>query len=84
MIKSFTSKIHLKQHSYSHMMIESESFIDHVTTFKKIIFDLKAMNIEHGKEDLELILLCSLLLLYVTFRYIILYGQEAFFLKLSS
>ena len=81
MMKSLTSKLHLKQQLYSHRMIEDMSLKDHLTILKEVVFDLETMKVKYDEEDLGLILLCSLLSSYATFRYTILYSRETLTLE---
>ena len=76
MIKSLTSKLHLKQRLYSYCMIEGMSLEDHLTTFKEIVSDLENMEVKYDEVDLGLILLCSLPSSYATFRDTILYSRD--------
>ena len=76
MTKSLTSKLHLKQRLYSHSMAEGMSLEEHLTTFKEIIADLETLEVKYEKEDLGLMLLCSLPTSYATFRDMILYSRE--------
>ena len=76
MTKSLTSKLHLKQQLYSHRMAEGTSLEDHLTTFKEIVADLETLEVKYEKEDLGLMLLCSLPNSYETFRDTILYSRD--------
>ncbi|KAG8472196.1 hypothetical protein CXB51_036507 [Gossypium anomalum] len=77
MSKTLTSKLHMKQHLYAHRLEEGASVHEHLTVFKEILSNLEAMEVQYDKEDLGLILLCSLPLFYSTFRYTILYSRES-------
>ncbi|KAG8485819.1 hypothetical protein CXB51_019218 [Gossypium anomalum] len=77
MSKTLTSKLHMKQRLYAHHLEESASVHEHLTVFKEILSNLEAMEVQYDKEDLGLILLCSLLPSYSTFRDTILYSQES-------
>ena len=57
MMKSLTSKLHLKQRLYSHHLEEGASPDEHLTTFKEIVSDLETMEVKYDEEDLGLILL---------------------------
>ncbi|RVX13013.1 Retrovirus-related Pol polyprotein from transposon TNT 1-94 [Vitis vinifera] len=46
MMKSLTSKLHLKQQLYSHRMIEDMSLKDHLTILKEVVFDLETMKLD--------------------------------------
>ncbi|KAG8501651.1 hypothetical protein CXB51_004782 [Gossypium anomalum] len=61
MSKTLTSKLHMKQRLYAHRLEEGAS----------------AMEVQYDKEDLGLILLCSLPPSYSTFRDTILYSRES-------
>ncbi|KAG8486717.1 hypothetical protein CXB51_020156 [Gossypium anomalum] len=50
---------------------------EHLTVFKEILSNLEAMEVQYDKEDLGLILLCSLPPSYSTFRDTILYSRES-------
>ena len=50
---------------------------EHLTVFKEILSNLEAMEVQYDKEDLGLILLCSLPPSYSTFRDTILYSYES-------
>ena len=76
MMKSLTSKLHLKLRLYSHRLEEGRSFHDHLTTFKEIVSNLQTMKVKYDEEDLGLILLCSLPLSYSSFRDVILYSHD--------
>ena len=75
MMKSFTSKLHLKQRLYH--MAEATSLKEHLTTFKEIVADLETLEVNYEEEDLGLMLLCSLPNSYATFRDTILYSRDA-------
>ncbi|KAG8496686.1 hypothetical protein CXB51_007936 [Gossypium anomalum] len=77
MSKTLTSKLHMKQRLYAHRLEEGASVHEHLTVFKEILSNLEAMKVQYDKEDLELILLCSLPLSYSTFRDTILYSRES-------
>ncbi|KAG8492784.1 hypothetical protein CXB51_010266 [Gossypium anomalum] len=77
MLKTLTSKLHMKQHLYAHHLEEGASVHEHLTVFKEILSNLKVMEVQYGKEDLGLILLCSLPPSYSTFRDTILYGCKS-------
>ena len=49
MMKSLTSKLHLKQRLYSHCMTKDMSLEDHLTVFKKIVSDLEAMEVKYNE-----------------------------------
>ena len=76
MTKSLTSKLHLKHRLYSHNMVEGTSLEEHLMTFKELLVDLETLEVKYEKEDLGLILLCSLPVLYATFRDTILYSRD--------
>ncbi|KAG8481211.1 hypothetical protein CXB51_025954 [Gossypium anomalum] len=61
MSKTLTSKLHMKQRLYAHRLEEGAS----------------AMEVQYDKEDLGLILLCSLPPSYSTFRDTILYSRKS-------
>ncbi|KAG8501080.1 hypothetical protein CXB51_003194 [Gossypium anomalum] len=75
--KTLTSKLHMKQCLYAHRLEEGVSVHKHLTVFKKILSKLEAMEVQYGKEDLGLVLLCSLPSSYSTFRDTILYSHES-------
>ncbi|KAG8474442.1 hypothetical protein CXB51_034036 [Gossypium anomalum] len=75
--KTLTSKLHMKQRLYTHRLKEGASVHEHLTVFKEILSSLEAMEVQYDKEDLGLILLCSLPLSYSTFRDMILYSRES-------
>ncbi|KAG8478014.1 hypothetical protein CXB51_027814 [Gossypium anomalum] len=77
MSKTLTSKLHMKQHLYAHRLEEGASVHEHLTVFKKILSNLEAMEVQYDKEDLGLILLCSLPPSFSTFRDTILYSRES-------
>ncbi|KAG8502413.1 hypothetical protein CXB51_000424 [Gossypium anomalum] len=62
---------------YAHRLEEGASVHEHLTVFKEILSNLEAMGVQYDKEDLGLILLCSLALSYSTFRDTILYSRES-------
>ena len=76
MKKSLPSKMHLKQHLYSHRMVKGTSLEDHLTVFKDIVSDLESMELKVEDEDLALILLCSLPPSYRNFVQTLLYSRE--------
>ena len=45
-------------------------------TFKEIVTDLETLEVKYEEEDLGLILLCSLPILYASFRDMILYSRD--------
>ncbi|KAG8474857.1 hypothetical protein CXB51_031589 [Gossypium anomalum] len=77
MSKTLTSKLHMKQRLYAHRLEEGASVHEHLTVFKEILSNLEAMEVQYDKEDLGLILLCSLPPSYPTFRDTILYSRES-------
>ncbi|KAG8474742.1 hypothetical protein CXB51_031399 [Gossypium anomalum] len=77
MSKTLTSKLHMKQRLYAHRLEEGASVHEHLTVFKEILSNLEAMEVQYDKEDLGLILLCSLPPSYSTFRDTILYSRES-------
>ncbi|KAG8489499.1 hypothetical protein CXB51_017516 [Gossypium anomalum] len=77
MSKTLTSKLHMKQRFYAHRLKEGTSVHKHLTVFKEILSDLEAMKVQYDKEDLGLILLCSLPPSYSTFRDTISYSCES-------
>ncbi|KAG8483701.1 hypothetical protein CXB51_023428 [Gossypium anomalum] len=77
MSKTLTSKLHMKQRLYAYRLEEGASVHEHLTVFKEILSNLEAMEVQYDKEDLGLILLCSLPPSYSTFRDTILYSRES-------
>ncbi|KAG8498774.1 hypothetical protein CXB51_005214 [Gossypium anomalum] len=77
MSKTLTSKLHMKQRVYAYRLEEGASVHEHLTVFKEILLNLEAMEVQYDKEDLGLILLCSLPPSYLTFRDTILYSRES-------
>ncbi|KAG8491252.1 hypothetical protein CXB51_014428 [Gossypium anomalum] len=77
MLKTLTSKLHMKQRLYAHRLEEGASVHEHLTVFKEILSNLEIMEVQYDKEDLGLILLCSLPPSYSTFRDMILYSRES-------
>ncbi|KAG8472814.1 hypothetical protein CXB51_034622 [Gossypium anomalum] len=77
MSKTLTSKLHMKQRLYAHRLEEGASVHEHLIVFKEILSNLEAMEVQYDKEDLGLILLCSLPPSYSTFRDTILYSRES-------
>ncbi|KAG8474612.1 hypothetical protein CXB51_031249 [Gossypium anomalum] len=77
MLKTLTSKLHMKQRLYAHCLEEGASVHEHLTVFKEILSNLEAMEVQYDKEDLGLILLCSFLPSYSTFRDTILYSRKS-------
>ncbi|KAG8489116.1 hypothetical protein CXB51_017164 [Gossypium anomalum] len=67
----------MKQRLYAHHLEEDASVHEHLTVFKEILSNLEAMEVQYDKEDLGLILLCSLPPSYSTFRDTILYSRES-------
>src|SRR5207244_7709898 len=76
MSNDLTSKMHVKMKLFSHKLQEGGSLLNHLSTFKEIVFDLKTMEVKFDDEDLALILLCSLPLSYLNFRDTILYSHD--------
>lgn len=66
----------LKQHLYFHRMSEGNLIDDHLATFKEIVANLKMLEVKYDKNDFALMLLCSLLPSYSTFRDTILYNRD--------
>ncbi|KAG8473091.1 hypothetical protein CXB51_035032 [Gossypium anomalum] len=77
MSKTLTRKLHMKQRLYAHRLEEGASVHEYLTVFKEILSNLEAMEVQYDKEDLGLILLCSLPPSYSTFRDTILYSRES-------
>ncbi|KAG8481754.1 hypothetical protein CXB51_027217 [Gossypium anomalum] len=77
MSKTLTSKLHMKQRLYAHRLEEGASVHEHLSVFKEILSNLEAMEVQYDKEELGLILLCSLPPSYSTFRDTILYSRES-------
>ncbi|KAG8474315.1 hypothetical protein CXB51_033529 [Gossypium anomalum] len=77
MSKTLTSKLHMKQHLYAHRLEKGASVHEHLTVFKEILSNLEVIEVQYDKEDLGLILLCSLPPSYSTFRDTILYCRES-------
>ncbi|KAG8478984.1 hypothetical protein CXB51_028893 [Gossypium anomalum] len=77
MSKTVTSKLNMKQCLYAHHLEEDASVHEHLIVFKEILSNLEAMEVQYDKEDLGLILLCSLPPSYSTFRDTILYSCES-------
>ncbi|KAG8495946.1 hypothetical protein CXB51_009450 [Gossypium anomalum] len=77
MSKTLTSKLHMKQRLYAHRLEEGASVHEHLIVFKEILSNLEAMEVQYDKEDLGLILFCSLPPSYSTFRDTILYSHES-------
>lgn len=75
MVKSLTSKLHLKQSLYSHRLIEGNFLEDHLSVFKKLVVDLEIIEVKYD-EDLRSIFLCSLPPSYVSFRNTIFYSGD--------
>ncbi|KAG8473058.1 hypothetical protein CXB51_035009 [Gossypium anomalum] len=75
--KDQKAKLHMKQRLYAHYLEEGASVHEHLTVFKEILSNLKAMEVQYDKEDLGLILLCSLPPSYSIFRDTILYSRES-------
>ncbi|KAG8488852.1 hypothetical protein CXB51_016759 [Gossypium anomalum] len=67
----------MKQCLYAHRLEEGASIHEHLTIFKEILSNLEAVEVQYDKEDLGLILLCSLPPSYLTFRDTILYSRES-------
>ena len=57
-------------------MTEGTSLEKHLTTFKEIVEDLETLEVKYEEKDLGLILSCSLLALYATFKDTILYSHD--------
>ena len=57
-------------------MAEGTSLEQHLTNFKELVANLETLEVKYKEEDLGLILLCSLLVLYATFRDMILYSRD--------
>ena len=62
MMKSLTSKLHLKQRLYLHRMEEGTSLEEHLMTFKEIVADLETLEVKYEEEDLGLMLLFRFLI----------------------
>ena len=57
-------------------MSKGTSLEEHLMTFKEIVADLGTLEVKYEEEDLELRLLCSFLISYVTFKDTILYSCD--------
>ncbi|KAG8496765.1 hypothetical protein CXB51_007998 [Gossypium anomalum] len=77
MSKTLTSKLHMKLRLYAHRLEEGASVYEHLIVFKEIFSNLEAMEVQYDKEDLGLILLCSLPPPYSIFRDTILYSRKS-------
>ncbi|KAH1038446.1 hypothetical protein J1N35_040189 [Gossypium stocksii] len=77
MSKTLISKLHMKQLLYAHRLEEGASVHEHLTVFKKILSNLEAIEVQYDKEDIGLILLCSLPPSYLTFKGTNLYSRES-------
>ncbi|KAG8482553.1 hypothetical protein CXB51_024224 [Gossypium anomalum] len=66
------------ENSNKQVAYEAASVHEHLTVFKEILSNLEAMEVQYDKEDLGLILLCSLAPSYSTFKDTILYSRESF------
>ncbi|KAG8486278.1 hypothetical protein CXB51_019698 [Gossypium anomalum] len=62
---------------YAHRLEEGASVHEHLTVFKEILSNLEAMEVQYDKENLMLILFCSLPSSYSTFRDTILYSRKS-------
>ncbi|KAG8481358.1 hypothetical protein CXB51_026131 [Gossypium anomalum] len=62
---------------YVHHLEEGASVHEHLTVFKEILSNLEAIEVQYDKEDLGLILLCSLPPSYSTFRDTILHSRKS-------
>ena len=51
MTKSVPIKLYLKQRLYSHRLAESTFFIDHISTFKKIVVNLETTKVKYDGKD---------------------------------
>ncbi|KAG8472135.1 hypothetical protein CXB51_036415 [Gossypium anomalum] len=76
-VKNSNQQVHMKRRLYAHRLEESASVHEHLTMFKEIISNLEVMEVQYDKEDLGLILLCSLPPSYSTFRDTILYSRKS-------
>ncbi|KAG8492474.1 hypothetical protein CXB51_009570 [Gossypium anomalum] len=77
MLKTLTSKLHMKQRLYAHRLEEDASVREHLTVFEEILSNLEAMEVQYDTEDLGLILLCLLPPSYSTISGTILYSRES-------
>ncbi|KAG8477584.1 hypothetical protein CXB51_031066 [Gossypium anomalum] len=77
MSKTLTSKLHMKQCLYTHCLEEGAPVHEHLIVFKEILSNLETIEVHYDKEDLGLILLCSLPPSYSTFRDTILYSRKS-------
>ncbi|KAG8503336.1 hypothetical protein CXB51_001298 [Gossypium anomalum] len=76
-VENSNKKLHMKQRLYAYRLEKGASVHEHLTVFKEILSNLEAMEVQYDKEDLGLILLCSLPPSYSTFRDTILYNRES-------
>lgn len=76
MNRSLTSKLYLKQHLYSHRLLEDGFLEDYPSLFKEIVIDLETIEVKYDEKYLGLILLSSLLASYMRFMDTILYGRD--------
>ncbi|KAG8479503.1 hypothetical protein CXB51_029288 [Gossypium anomalum] len=77
MSKTLTSKLHMKQRLYAHRLEKGASIHERLAVFNEILSNLEAIEVQYDKEDLGLVLLCSLPPSYSTFRDTILYSRES-------
>jgi hypothetical protein len=76
MSKDLTSKMHVKMKLFSHKLQEGGSVLTHISVFKEIVADLTSMDVKFDDEDLALLLPCSLLASFNSFRDTILYSRD--------
>jgi hypothetical protein len=51
MSKDLTSKMHVKMKLFSHKLIEGCSVLNHLSTFKEIVYDLQSMEVKYNNKD---------------------------------
>nr|GFD10396.1 retrovirus-related Pol polyprotein from transposon TNT 1-94 [Tanacetum cinerariifolium] len=81
MTKLLANKFYLKKKLYTLYMSTRRKISEHIDEFNKIILDLANIKVKFEDEDLDILLLTSLPVLYEHFVDTSLYGREALTLE---
>ena len=74
--KSLANRLVLKQRLFTFRMNEGELLKDHISQFITLLNDLKNVEVHIDDEDQAMLLLCSLLPSYKSFRETLIYGRD--------
>jgi hypothetical protein len=76
MSKTLTQKLYLKPKLYGLKMQEGSDLVEHVNVFNQLVTDLGKVDVKIDDEDMEIVLLCSLLDSYDYLVTTLTYGKK--------